>query len=289
MAILSLTLIIVTVAALLTVVAAATWFFNFRHSQSRHVYQRQLEQALADGIVTPEELRELNNIREKRDLSQAETRMLALAIYRRALNDAAADARITEEEATVLRNMQVQLGLSDADLAADRAQVQRVQLLANAERGQLPDVKSPVQLEPGERAHWVVHGTLCERLGFPGAARSEPAHIEFPIDRSEPFHAAEPRGALAPNPNVLPLDLGIVIITSHATMFYGAKRKVRIPHDSLSGFALFSDGIRMISALTERATYFLLSDPELSGAVLLRAARDVRKHKSRNTATYPPA
>jgi hypothetical protein len=157
-------LILPLAAAMAVLVVAALVWLRRRHGRGRQMYQEYLEQALADGILTPEELHELETIRAERDLTQAETRMVALAIYRRALKDAAADARITEQEDATLRNLQTQLGLSERDLRGDREQLQRIGLLAQAERGPLPDMAPPMPLEPGEKAHWVMHGTLCERL-----------------------------------------------------------------------------------------------------------------------------
>ena len=127
------------------------------------------------------------------------------------------------------------------------------------------------------KAHWVVHGTLCERLALPGTARTEPANQYFPITGDEPFHASGARPPLAPDPAIMPRDLGVLIITSSATVFRGAKRNVRVLHDALRGFALFSDGVRLDTLTSESSSYFLVSDPELTGAIILRAARDRRQ------------
>jgi hypothetical protein len=272
-----LALLVPLAAALLALVVITTVLLRRRHRRGRLLYQTYLEEALKDGILTPEELSELEAIRAKSDITEAETRMVALAVYRRALKEAAADARITEQEDTTLRNLQQQLGLSEQDLHADREQRQRIGLLARAERGQLPDIVSPLPLEPGETAHWVVHGTLCERLALPGAARTESANQYFPITGDEPFHASGARAPLAPDSAIMPRDLGVLIITSSATVFRGAKRNVRVLHDGLRGFALFSDGLRLDTLTSESSSYFLVSDPELTGAILLRAARDRRQ------------
>jgi hypothetical protein len=272
-----LALIILLAAAVLAVAITAILFLRRRHRRGRLLYQAYLEQALEDGVLSTEELNELDAIRAKSDISEAETRMVALAVYRRALKDAAADARITEQEDATLRTLQQQLGLSEQDLRGDREQLQRIGLLAQAERGQLPSILSPLPLEPGETAHWVVHGTLCERIALPGSARTEPASQYFPIAGTEPFRASETRSPLAVDPAVMPRDLGVLSITSSATVFRGAKRNVRILHDALRGFALFADGVRLDTLTSESSSYFLVSDPELTGALLLRAARDRRR------------
>src|SRR5512142_168759 len=114
--------------------------------QRRAVYQHQLERAVADGVLTPEEVAQLEKLRAEGALSDAEVRMAALAVYRRALGAAMADSRITEDEAATLHRMQELLGLTDRDLAGDAAHLRRMRLLAQIERGELPDVDAPIEL-----------------------------------------------------------------------------------------------------------------------------------------------
>src|SRR5438067_7920849 len=99
--------------------AAGLAFLRRRRVGGRALYQQHLERALADGILTEEEIQELASVRAARDLSDAEVRMVAVSLYRRALKDAIADSRITQEEDATLQRLRTQLGLSDADLAAD--------------------------------------------------------------------------------------------------------------------------------------------------------------------------
>src|SRR5688500_14036774 len=64
-----------------------------RRRRARVEYQQMLQQALDDGVVSSDELAELESVRQEGALSPEEVRMAALAIYRVALRDAAADAR----------------------------------------------------------------------------------------------------------------------------------------------------------------------------------------------------
>lgn len=246
-----------------------------RRRRLRNEYQRMLQRALDDGVLTQEEVIQLEAVRAKGALSPDEVRMAALAIYRMALRDAAADARLTPEEDGTLRRLQEQLGLSERDLGEDFRLLSRLRLLARITEGMLPQVQSPISLVPGEYCHWVVQCTLAERIAVPQSARRELTGIRFGMDDTEPFSAGGPLSALRPAAEILPIDIGALIITSRRTIFQGAKRTVTVPHARAESIELYADGVRLDEAGSGRR-YFLVEDGELTCAVLLGAARSRR-------------
>lgn len=247
-----------------------------RRRRARAAYQQMLTKALDDGVITPEELAELQTVREEGDLSPEEVRMAALAIYRRALRDAAADARLTPDEDATLKRLQEQLGLSEHDLGADFTQLSRLRMLARIAEGTLPDVHAPVPLVPDERCHWVVQCTLAERIAVPNAQRRELNGTSLTVLSAEPFAATATRDALRPADEILPSDLGALIITSRRTIFQGAKRTISVPHARAETLTLFADGVRLDEIGHSARRYFLVDDAELTCAIMLQAARTRR-------------
>jgi hypothetical protein len=261
----------ISLAAIILIIGLV-FFVRRRHRRARQVYQHHLEDALADGVLTEAEAEELANLRRDNGLSETEVRMVALSIYRRALHNAMADSRITTEEDATLRRLQKLLGLGDADLKEDRQQMQRVHLLAQIERGQLPRVDAPVTLDAGETCHWVVQARLAQRLTIPGPARPPITGLSFQVNDGAPFPVEGERSALRENEEILPLDLGMLLVTSRRILFRGARRTAVLPHVKLEVIELFADGIRLDGAGAEPAL-FLLDDAELTAAILLAAAR----------------
>lgn len=267
---------------LLATIAGSWALVRRRRVTGRRLYQKHLERALADGILTDEETRELAVLREERDLSDAEVRMVAISLYRRALKDAVADARITEEEDEALQRMRVQLGLSDADLAADVAQLQRIRVFAGVERGDLPRVDSPTPLAEGEICHWVVQGTLADQIAVPGRT-SDLRAISFVVDPATPFSVTGERGALRSSAEVLPTDTGLAVVTNRRTIFHGARRNISVPHMKLRTVQLFQDGLALHETDPAHTSFFMVSDPELTAAILLCAARKRQRELSNLT------
>jgi hypothetical protein len=268
--------------------AAGVLVLTRRRRRVHQHYQRKLERALADGVLSPEDMAELDRFRTDKDLSQAEVRMVARAIYRGALRDAMRSSRLRAEEHDALRRLQSQLGLTEADLGGDLNQVGRLRMLAGVEAGELPAVDSPVPLVPHEQCHWVVQCTLADELGLPRSARTELRGIRFDVTGNEPFNASGERAALRPSDRILPTDLGILAVTSRRTVFQGAKRTLNVPHARLEAITLHRDGLRLDEIGGSMRGFLLVEDAELTTAILLQAARrrraEIRPKRSGRTA-----
>ncbi|MGQ0560904.1 MAG: hypothetical protein ACT443_03410 [Gemmatimonadota bacterium] len=261
--------------------AAGVALLRRRRRCARRLYQRELERALADGMLTDQEAQQLESVRAARDLSDAEVRMVAVSLYRRALKDAIQDARITIQESENLERLRAQLGLSDTDLSADVAQLQRVRLFAAVERGELPRLDpAPIQVAEGELCHWAVHARLAGQLVVPGR-RTELRAIGFAVESAAPFSAVGERVALAPSSEVLPIDIGLLVVTNRRTVFSGLRKHVSIPHIKLRTLDLFADGLAFDETDPAHTSFFLVTDPELTAAVALCAARQ-RQHELKN-------
>jgi hypothetical protein len=260
-------LVVIVLAGLTTVM------LQRRRLEARELYQHHLEDALADGVLSEEEAERLASLREDNALSSEEVRMVALTLYRRALRNAMADARITQDEETTLQRLQKLLGLSPADLRDDRDQLQRVHLLARIERDELPRVNAPVSLDNGEICHWVVQARLAQKLTIPGPARPPLARVSYRIDTVGPFVVSGERDALRSSDEILPLDVGMLLVTSRRTMFRGARRTATLAHLKLERLELYADGLRLEVGDGGPGLLLLVDDAELTAAIAITAAR----------------
>jgi len=270
------TLGLLLIAAFAAVLVAA--LLAGRRARARQLYQQRLERALEDGILTAEEVAELDSIREEKELTQAEVRMVARAIYKGALRDAVEDARLTTEEDEALERLRSQLGLSEDEVGGrDQVQVSRLRLLGRVQSGELPRVDAPITLVPHEVCHWVVQSSLAERLALPRPAREAPRAIALAVVGDAPFDASAERDALRPREEILPTDLGVLIVTSRRTIFQGAKHTISVPHARLDTIALYGDALHLDEAGGTPGGFLLVEDAELTAAILLHAARQRRR------------
>src|SRR5690606_22139062 len=144
-------------------------------------------------------------------------------------------------------------------------------------------VHAPLDLTADETCHWVVRATLCSPLAL---VRHEPAGAVFRAEGDEPFHVEGEREALEPDPGILPLDLGVLVVTDRRAIFRGAKRREDCPHARLETFALYRDGIALATPDAGIPRFLLLEDPEFPAAIVLLAARRWRA-EPRNALSFP--
>ena len=263
------------VAAALAVVLLLWVGFAYiarRRRRARDRYREMLERALADGRLSSQEVAELDQLRAQQELTHAEVRMIARAVYRGALQDALRDDRLTPEEDANLTRLQQELELSERELGGDQEQLSRLRMLAQVAAGNLPEVEAPVQLVPGEVCHWLVQCALAERLELP-VSKPEPRGTALRVMATDAFTMEGERDALRPAEEILPVDLGIIAVTSRRTLFQGAKRTISVPHARLDTVVLYADGVRLDELNGATRRYLLVEDAELTGAVLLQAAR----------------
>lgn len=278
------------VALALLVAGVVIWIRRRRAGSA--LYHERLLEAVADGVITQEELAELEALRRRHDVSAAQARMAALVAYRRVLADALEDAELTPEEDRTLAHIQERLGIDERELRADKTQLCRVRLLTRITNGELPHAEMPgIQLVPGEQGHWFVRATFAERTGIAGARPLRA--VEVDVDADAPFTPFGERDALEPRAEILPNDVGVLAITSRRVVFKGARRTISIPHARLARVGLHGDGVRLDEAPNSRAgagdavaRYFMVDDPELTAAVALYAARQRRSEI--RPATRPP-
>jgi hypothetical protein len=269
--------LLLTLAGSTLLIGAAVAVLVRRRRRARTLYRRKLELALADGMLTPEEVSELDTLRKEKDLTQTEVRMVARAIYRGALRTALEDDLLTDAEDQSLRKLQMQLGLSETDLGEDAGSLARMRLLGRVAKGELPVVDPPITLVPNERAHWVVQASLAERLELPRSALTPIRAITIPLAGNSDFTAAGDRDGLRENEQILPLDLGMLVVTSRRTVFQGAKRTVSVPHARLDTIGLYRDGLRLDEISGASRGFLLVDDAELTAAILLQAGRRRRE------------
>lgn len=264
----------------LTVIAASVAIgvalLGRRRRRHRRRYQHVLAQAVADGVLSQEEREELERLRREKDLTAAEVRMAARAIYRSALREAAADDVLTPEEDEALRRLQETLGLSESELGADLTQVSRLRMLARITEGHFPEVRSPVPLVPDEVCHWVVQCTLADRLAIPSGRTASLRGTTWQVTSDVPFSPARHLTPLRPADDILPSDLGMLVITSRRTVFQGARRTLSVPHARVEAVSVFADGLRLDELRPTPQRYFLVDDADLTAAMLLHAARKRR-------------
>src|SRR2546425_4986205 len=132
-------------------------------AQNCDVFRTALLAAVADGRLTHDEIRDLDDLRFKLHLSERDLATLAQQAYATAFEAGTAHGVLTEAEEEELRQIQMYLLVPDQEIAANKQELERLRLIREIGEGKLPTTNAPgLVLQQGETAYWREPASLLE-------------------------------------------------------------------------------------------------------------------------------
>lgn len=252
-----------------------------KHAQAvadaRASYHDRLRQALSDGKLDKWEREELEKMAALGQLSPAEVKNASLALYEEARINAIGDRVLTQEEYDYLVRLQTQLEISDTEIAHNLRELTRLRLLTEIRDGILPEVDTTtVVLKAGEYCHLECDVELIE---------------EKTISRTivaDSSSRTKSRGSLSDSylkclnvtttyetqqRQAIPIDQGVLTITSQRCIFSGQRDSFAMPYDKLLSVGLSNHGVRLGVEGRKGVRIFSADDDELVAAVVGKASR----------------
>jgi hypothetical protein len=130
---------------------------------NKEQFKQRLFSAVDDGVVTEQEVRELQRDYGSLDLTLDDISRMRVQAYLRMLDKVAADGVVTADEEVELKNLESLLKIPSSEIAAPKARLHRLRLVSEIQMGNLPTVSAPnVILQKGEVPHWTENGSLLE-------------------------------------------------------------------------------------------------------------------------------
>lgn len=125
------------------------------HPDEFQKFHHELLDALKDGKLTEDEIRNLEMHRESLGISEKDLEAVRMQAYLLAFSYAAGDQDVTEDELDELEQIQDYLGLADSDIARTKKELYRMRILSEIKKGNMPVIETQdVVLGPAEIAHW---------------------------------------------------------------------------------------------------------------------------------------
>jgi hypothetical protein len=247
-------------------------------AKGKAAYRAQLMAAVEDGVLTAEEIRELEQTREELGLAQDDVRSMRVTAYKRAFATASSDRRITSSEAAELERIRAHLGLAASEIGNTASDFQRLRLLGEIQEGNLPFTSVPgLILQKGEQPHWSERAQLIEPRVVRRRYEGGSSGVSFRIMKGVTYRVGAHRGHLIADTANLPISAGDFVITNKRVLFKGDRKSFNYRHDKLLGIELFSDGLSLAdSAGKNRLLRFdIPANSELVGAVLTQVVNQV--------------
>jgi hypothetical protein len=119
-------------------------------------FRKAFAEAVQDGIVTPQELSDLDHLASDLGLSEREVLVARTAAYAQLTQAASKDRRLTDAELESLERFRTHFQLTAQESGRDLPALMRFRTLYEIEQGNLPELEPPkgFVMRAGETLHW---------------------------------------------------------------------------------------------------------------------------------------
>lgn len=229
----------------------------FGGDKKKAAYREKVKEAVADGKLSSTDIQRLQELRQQLDVTDAADDRTNI---RRELYDEAFDAKRSKGELNQtglldLAKIQKFLALRDDQIADKKVEVNRLRMLTEIRKGNLPLVPPThvalrgVKLEEGEVPHYSVQVSMASssRVGDDG----------MPIDVNFRYAEGASRAHFLPEEGAKPVGDGTVIITSERLIIKTENGRVASVKFGGDGQAfLYNEGLRVKGTMNQTLLKF---------------------------------
>lgn len=239
--------------------------------ENKKLYFDALVEALEDGILTNDEMSELDGLRKKLRLHESDVAGMKLRAFQVAANAAAADGVVTPKEERDLQKIKSYLGIEDNEIGRTRGTLNKMRMLYEIHKGNLPMLEIPgLGLNHGESAHVSENAGMYEDES--GTAVRPNSTIQ--IKPGQPYRMGAGRAQPLPIEALQHAASGTFTITNNRLLFNtGIQGKTfGATYGRIAGILVFTDGFGIVPD-NAPARYFRVDNKqelELMAGILSR-------------------
>lgn len=184
--------------------------------ENKKLYFEALVEALEDGVLTNDEIDDLDAMRKKLRLQEADVAGMKLRAFQVAANAAAADGVVTPKEEKDLEKIKAYLGVDDSEIGRTKGTLNKMRMLYEIHKGNLPIVEiAGLGLNLGENAHISENAGLLEDPS--GATPRAGATQSFKA--GQPYRMGGGRTQALPDGALNQVASGTLTITNQRVLF----------------------------------------------------------------------
>jgi hypothetical protein len=211
--------------------------------ENKKKYFEVLVEALDDGVLTNDEIEELDALRKQLRLSQEDVAGMKLRAFQAAVNAAAADGIVTPKEEKDLEKIKAYLGIQESEIGRNKGTLNKMRMLYEIHKGNLPIIEiAGLGLEFGETAHLEESAQAFED---PGGVVRPNATLSFKAGQPYRMGAGRPQ----PLPEGLtPVANGTLVVSNQRAIFNTGVRgkNFGMKFDRMTQVLVFTDGFGFV-------------------------------------------
>jgi hypothetical protein len=219
----------------------------FGGDKKKAAYREKVKEALADGKLDSQDLKNLEEARKELNVTEArdDRTIIRRALYNDAVGVVKGEGEVTAADAHELAKIQKFLALRDDQVETTRWDLQRLRTLTEIRYGNLPIVPGTnaslrgVQIEPEETAHYTMTVELFDQ---PSTRQADGLRMEW----GKPYIPDAAKMHVLPESGAKPQGDAAVIITNRRLILKTEGGKsAAIRYSPTAQIYLYSDGLRL--------------------------------------------
>lgn len=229
----------------------------FGGDKKKAAYRDKVKEAVSDGKLSSTDLQDLAKLREELDVTDAadDKTVLRREIYDGAFDAKKSQGQLTQTGVLDLAKIQKYLALRDDQVAETRVEVNRLRMLTEIRKGNMPLVPPThgalrgVKLEDGEVPHYTVQVQMfsTSRVGDDG----------LPIEVNFKYEEGASRSHFLPEEGAKPQGDGIVIITTQRLIIKTESgRQASVKFGGEGQAFLYNEGLRVKGTMNQTLLKF---------------------------------
>lgn len=217
----------------------------FGGDKKKAAYREKVKEAVSDGKLSQTAIHDLEALRKELDVDSAadDKTSFRREIYNEAFDAKRSEGKLTQTGVLDMAKIQKFLALRDDQVSETRVEMNRLRMLTEIRKGNLPTVPPThsalrgVKLEPGEMAYYTVQVQMSTSMGAPDDGMIIKPGFKYAEGAS--------RSHFLPEQGAKPIGDGVVIITDQRLIIRTEQGRVASARHADGQSALYNEGLRV--------------------------------------------
>jgi len=217
----------------------------FGGDKKKAAYREKVKEAVSDGKLTQTAIHDLEALRKELDVDSASADKTSFRreVYNEAFDAKRSQGQLTQTGLLDMVKIQKFLALRDDQVNDTRVEMNRLRMLTEIRKGNLPTVPPThsalrgLKLEPGETAYYTVQVSMATSMGAPDDG--------LLIRKNFKYKEGESRAHFLPEQGAKPIGDAVVIITDQRLVIRTDQGKTASVKYGEAQAALYNEGLRV--------------------------------------------
>lgn len=201
-----------------------------------------LQKSIEDHSLSAEEVKEIEQVRQEWDITDAEMSEIKLKAFKHAMNKAREDLLIDKREIDLIAELEQHFQFNTQEYDAVKTELTRIRNVYSIQQGEFVAFEVPeLSLDKDEVCFWI------ESAEYVDFKDKNPFIPKLPkrFDANTPYILGETKGVVFPVQNNELIAKGKFYLTTRRVIFLAGNKDYVFKHKNISYFEPFSNGLML--------------------------------------------